>query len=137
MPSAVTCLLTDENGKILILKRSNKVRTYKGCWSNVAGYVEKDEKPIETAFKEIREEIGLEADDVEFICKAEPIEFTDVYEDVKYDWKIFPFLFKTLKKDKIQIDWEHIEYRWINPSEIKNYNTPPHFKDVMSKLLKM
>jgi len=130
-------LLTDESGNILILKRSDKVRTYKGYWSNVAGYVEKDEKPIETAFKEIREEVGLKEDDVEFVSQAEPIEFTDVYEGVKYNWKLYPFLFKTLKKDKIQIDWEHIEYRWITPSEIEKYNTPPHFYDVVSKLLKL
>lgn len=56
MISVVTCVLTDKKGNILILKRSNKVRTYKGLWSGISGYIEENEKPIDTPFKEIREE---------------------------------------------------------------------------------
>ena len=136
MPNVVTCLLINNDGELLILKRSKKVRTYKGFWSGIAGYVEKNEEPFETALKEIREEVGLGKEDVDFIKQGEPIEFSDFYEGNRYDWKIFPFLFKTEKKGKIQIDWENIEYRWILPSEIEKYDTVPHFKNVVSNLLK-
>jgi 8-oxo-dGTP pyrophosphatase MutT (NUDIX family) len=46
--------------KLLILKRSDKVGTYKGLWGGVAGYVEENEEPYETALKEIKEEVGIE-----------------------------------------------------------------------------
>jgi len=137
MPSVATCILMDEKENILILKRSDKVGTYKGCWSGVAGYIEEGEEPLDTAFKEIREEISLEKLDVELLKTVDPIEFTDIYKGETYDWKIYPFLFKTQKKSKVQIDWEHTSYRWIRPSEVEKYDTVPHLIDVVSKLLKM
>jgi 8-oxo-dGTP pyrophosphatase MutT (NUDIX family) len=135
MPNAVTCLLINDEGKLLILKRSNKVRTYRGLWGGVAGYVEENEDPYDTAVKEIREEVGIKEENVSLIKNLDPVEFTDFYNGEKYNWKIFTFLFKTEKKDKINIDWEHSEYRWIPPSEIKNYDTVPYFKDIVSRLL--
>lgn len=135
MPKVATCLLIDDEGMLLILKRSNKVRTYKGMWGGIAGYVEEHENPYETALKEIKEEVGLENEETHFIKSLDPIRFTDTYEDENYDWEIFAFLFQTEKKDKIVIDWEHLEYRWIPPSKIVNYDTVPHFKEVISKLL--
>ena len=134
MPNVVTVLLINDEEKILILKRSSKVRTYKGLWGGVAGYIEENEKPYETALKEIKEEVGLENEDVKFLKKFDPISFTDIYEKKRYDWKIFSFLFKIKEKRKIKIDWEHSDYRWIAPSEIKKFDTVPHFKDIVSKL---
>ena len=133
MPEVVTCLLED-NGKILILKRSLKVRTYKGLWGGVAGYVEEGETPLETAIKEINEEVGLEKEDVKLIRRIDPVKFTDFYEGEKYNWTIFPFLFSVDKKDKIKIDWEHSEFRWIIPLEIVNYDTVPHLKEIVMKI---
>ena len=135
MPDVATSILKNDEGKILILKRSNKVSTYKGSWSGIAGYVEENETPLETALKEIREEVGITEDNVELIKQIDPIEFTDIYEGKKYDWRVFPFLFNTLKKSKIKIDWEHTDYKWIAPSDIKNYDTVPHIKRVVLKLL--
>ena len=135
MPSVATSLLINNDGKILILKRSNKVKTYKGLWGGVAGYVEENEEPYETAIKEIKEEVGLKKEDISLIKQLDPIVFTDFYEQKRYDWKIFVFLFRIRKKSKIKIDWEHSEYRWISPLEIVKYDTVPHLKDVVFKLL--
>ena len=133
MSRVVTCLL-EYSGKLLILKRSDKVRTYKGLWGGVAGYVEENEVPYETAVKEIEEEVGIEKGDIRLIKKSDPVEFTDYYDGRKYDWIIYPFLFAIEKKDKVKIDWEHTEFRWFFPSEIENYNTVPHLKEIISKI---
>lgn len=135
MPNVATCLLINDYGKLLILKRSNAVRTYKGLWGGVAGYIEENEEPYETAIKEIREEVGLEKDKISLIKQLDPIEFTDSYDGKVYDWKIFSFLFKIEKKSKIIIDWEHLEYRWIRPIEIEKYDTVPYLKEIVSMLL--
>jgi len=137
MSKVVTCVLTDGEKNILILKRSNNVKTYKGLWGGIAGYVEEDEEPIETVYKELHEEVGLDKEDVELLKTANPIEFTDVYKGESYDWKVYPFLFYTRKKSKVQIDWEHSKYRWVSLSELEKCDTVPRFKDVVSKLLKM
>jgi len=135
MPRAVTCLLINEKGKLLILKRSDKVKTYKGLWGGVAGYVEPGEEPYETALKEIQEEVGIEKEHVVLITQGNIVKFTDIYKGSKYEWTIYPFVFKIRKNQKIQIDWEHLEYMWITPSEITRYDTVPHLKQTVSNLL--
>jgi 8-oxo-dGTP pyrophosphatase MutT (NUDIX family) len=54
----VTCFITNEN-KILLLRRSDKVKSMKGLWAGVSGIIEKDEQPLARAKREIFEEIGL------------------------------------------------------------------------------
>ena len=135
MPRVVTCLLINEEGKLLILRRSDKVKTYKGLWGGVAGYVEPGEEPYETALKEIQEEVGIEKEHVVLINQGNIVKFTDIYEGNKYEWTIYPFVFKIRKNQKIQIDWEHLEYLWITPSEITRYDTVPHLKQTVSELL--
>ena len=130
MTKVVTCLLINDEGKILILRRSSKVKTYKELWGGIAGYVEENEDPYGTAVKEIKEEAGISKEELKLIRKGKTIEFTDLYNNKKYDWMIFPFLF-FVKKSKIQIDWEHTEYRWISPSDITRYKTVPHLKDII------
>jgi len=134
MPKVATCLLIDKEGKILILKRSNKVRTYKGQWCGIAGYVEENEEPYVTAIKEIKEEIGINEKDINLVRQLEPISFTDIYDGIRYDWKIYPFLFKIDKTFKINTDWEHTDFKWIFPSEIINFNTVPLFKEIIYDL---
>jgi len=135
MTRVVTCLLVNNNGELLILRRSRMVKTYKGLWGGVAGYIEENEKPYETALKEIREEVGIEKKNVNLIEEFEPVEFTDFHEGRKYDWVIHPFLFMVKDVGKLKIDWEHSEYRWINPSEIESFDTVPYFKEIVSKIL--
>jgi len=135
MCHVVTCILKNENDEILILKRSNKVGTYKGQWSGVSGFVEEGEKPIDTAYKEIREETGLLKNQVEFIKKIKPVKLNDIYNGKEYNWIIHPFLFIS-KYSKINIDWEHTDYRWILPSKIEEFDTVPGFYKVVSELLK-
>lgn len=132
MPQVATSLLL-YNGKLLILKRSEKVRTYKGLWGGIAGYVEENEEPYETAIKEIQEESGLKKNEFQLIKKIEPIKFTDFYKGTRYDWTIYPFIFN-VKKDRIEIDWEHTEYKWILPQDITKYDTVPHLKEIVSKI---
>jgi 8-oxo-dGTP pyrophosphatase MutT (NUDIX family) len=105
------------NDRILILKRSELVRTHKEKWAGVSGYIEAGETAELTAYKEIREETGLSDSEVELIRKGEPVHV----QDGSRVWVVHPFLFKT-DTDKITIDWEHTEYRWIPPKELKNYN---------------
>jgi 8-oxo-dGTP pyrophosphatase MutT (NUDIX family) len=133
MAKVVTCLL-ENKGEILILRRSEEVGTYRELWGGVAGFVEEDEDPYKTAIKEIKEEVGVEENDLLLVRKEDAIKFTDLYEDKMYDWIVYPFLFHIKEKDKIQLDWEHTEYRWIKPSELKEYDTVPRFKEIVSKI---
>jgi 8-oxo-dGTP pyrophosphatase MutT (NUDIX family) len=134
MPQVVTCVL-EHDGKILLLKRSNLVGTYRGLWGGVAGFVEELEDPYETAIKEIREEVGIGVDSLELIKQGDPLEFSDTSEGKRYDWIVYPFLFHVESKELVRLDWEHEEYRWIYPSEVKKFDTVPEFDEVVLQLL--
>ncbi len=134
MPQVVTCLL-EHNGKILLLKRSNLVGTYRGLWGGVAGYVEELEDPYDTALKEISQETSLGLDEITLIKKGDPVEVLDTYEGKRYDWVVYPFLFHVQDKTLVRLDWEHEEYRWVHPSEVKKLETVPGLDEVVSQLL--
>jgi len=116
----VTCFLKREDGKILIMKRSEKVGTYRGRWGGVAGYLE--DEPLNQAFKEIEEETGLKKEEVELIKEGKPVEVID--EELRRKWIVHPFLF-LVKNPQIKIDWEHIEIKWIEPEEMEHLHTVP------------
>jgi 8-oxo-dGTP pyrophosphatase MutT (NUDIX family) len=134
MRQVVTCLLEYE-GKILLLKRSNLVGTHCGLWGGVAGYVEELEDPYDTAIKEISEEVGIDFDALTLVKKGDPIEISDKYEGRQYDWIVYPFLFHVEGKELVRIDWEHEEYKWVYPSELKKFNTVPGLDKVVVQLL--
>jgi len=134
MPQVVTCIL-EHGGKILLFKRSNLVGTYRGLWSGVAGYVEELEDPYDTAVKEIRQEAGIGVDALELVRKGDPIEFSDTYDGRRYDWIVYPFLFHIESKELVRVDWEHEEYRWVSPSEVKKFDTVPGLDEVVAQLL--
>lgn len=134
MPRVVTCLL-EHDGKILLLKRSNLVGTYRGLWGGVAGYIEELEDPYATAVKEIQEEAGISLDALELIWKGDPIELSDTYGGKRYDWIVYPFLFRIRSKELIRLDWEHDEYRWVSSSEVKKFDTVPGLDEVVTKIL--
>jgi hypothetical protein len=35
----------------------------------------------------------------------------------------------------VKIDWEHKEYRWINPVDIDTYDTVPGLKNTLERVL--
>jgi 8-oxo-dGTP pyrophosphatase MutT (NUDIX family) len=117
-------------GRILILKRSQKVGTYQGKWACASGYIEEGETPYETAIKEIGEELGLDPEDVELVKEGEVV----LARDGDILWAIHPFLFTT-RKNEIELDWEHDEFRWILPHEIENYSCVPKLKETIDRVL--
>ena len=129
----VTCFLESE-GKILLLRRSERVGSYQGRWAGVSGYVE--EHPDVQALVEIDEETGLHGKgDLEFISKGEPLVVED--EELGVRWVVHPYLFHIYDRSKIKIDWEHKETRWIEPKDIDNYQTVPMLKETLARVYKL
>jgi 8-oxo-dGTP diphosphatase len=120
-------------GKILLLRRSQKVKTMKGKWAGVSGYIEKAEAPIGRALTEILEETGLTNENIKFLNDGEPLEAADITWPDNITWVVHPFYFRT-NKNEIHLDWEHDTYKWINPNEIENYDTVPRLKEAFDRV---
>ena len=123
----------ESDGEILILQRSEQVGSYQGRWAGVSGYVEM--APDEQALLEIEEETSLCAEDIELIKKGKPLSVEDEHLGVR--WIVHPYLFHVGKRDKVRIDWEHKEAKWIKPVEIGNYPTVPMLREVLARVYKV
>lgn len=119
--------------QILILKRSEKVRSMKGLWSGVSGMIENNENPLDRAKIEIFEEIGMKEDEIKLVKKSEKMKISST-QYKNHQWEIFPFLFET-KKETIQLNWENSDFKWILPIELKNYETVPSLEKLLLNLL--
>lgn len=128
----VTVFLMHE-GKVLILRRSDKVRTMKHRWAGISGYIEGNENVLGRAYKEVSEETGFSSKEIELVKTAEPLEVPDKELDTL--WIVHPHLFKTSSMD-VKLDWEHDQYRWIDPAEITSYDTVPMLKETLQSMLK-
>ncbi|MFM7795214.1 MAG: NUDIX domain-containing protein [Candidatus Nitrosotenuis sp.] len=128
----VTSFVTSEE-KILILKRSNRVKSMKGLWGAVSGIIEGQEEPLERAKIEIFEEIGATSDSIELLKAGKDMMVSSPqYPD--HQWQVFPFLFKK-NTTEVLLNWENSSYRWINPNEINQYETVPNLNQVLLNLL--
>ena len=125
----VTCFLESE-GEILILRRSERVGSYQGRWAGVSGYIETTAD--EQAITEIAEETGLAEADVELVTMSEPLIIEDEALDTR--WLVHPYLFHITERDKIRIDWEHKEARWIKPEDINSYETVPRLRETLARV---
>jgi len=128
----VTSFLT-HNNKILILKRSQKVKTMKGLWSGISGVIENNEMPIERAKIEIFEEVGINQKDITLI-KSNKEMCVESPQYKNHQWIIFPFFFKT-DKNNIKLNWENSEFRWINIDQLKKFDTVPNLEKVLLSVL--
>jgi 8-oxo-dGTP pyrophosphatase MutT (NUDIX family) len=120
-----------KDGKILLLKRSNKVGTFRGKWAGVSGFIE-DENSLEAALREIKEETGVDSKYLELLKIGIPFDIQDIVNDTI--WSINPFLF-LFKGDEIKIDWEHDTFEWIYPNEMDNYDTVTNLKKTLFNLI--
>ena len=127
----VTVFLT-LGGKVLVLKRSDKVRTYKGHWAGVSGYLESAD-PLKQAYEEMFEEMGLDREDVSLVKMGKPLEVVDPVEE--HTWRVHPFLFAVQSPDKIRLDWENVDMRWVFPEEIVQLQTVPALKEALDRVI--
>ena len=128
----VTSFIKD-NEKLLILKRSDKVKSMKGLWAGISGIIEKNEEPLKRAKIEIFEEVGIIEDKITLVRSVKEMRINSPqYEN--HEWEIFPFLFEA-KNPIIKLNWENSEFKWINVEELKNYETVPSLQKVLFNLL--
>ena len=128
----VTSFIKD-NGKLLILKRSDKVKSMKGLWAGISGIIEKNEVPLKRAKIEIFEEVGITEDTITLVRSTEEMK-VDSPQYENHEWEIFPFLFEA-KNPMIKLNWENSDFKWINVEELGNYDTVPSLQKVLFNLL--
>ena len=127
----VTTFLRNSD-KILLLKRSQKVKSMKNLWAGISGIIEGDEKPLNRAKIEVYEEVGMEESNIKLIKEGDVI----LIESPQYEnhqWEVYPFLFSCHNRD-IKLNWQNSDSKWIKIDEFNNFITVPSLDKVLARL---
>jgi len=130
----ITCIVRFGD-KILLLKRSNNVSTYKGKWQVVAGYLDEVRPLKEKVLEELREETGVLESNIKKMKYGKMFDFHD--KDIGKTWIVNPALVELKEKPQIKTDFEHTEYRWVTEEQLKNLEISPDMRKSIEKAFQL
>lgn len=132
--AAVVVMLVKYKDEILLLKRSDKVLSYKNM-RNISGWYLDEVKPVnQKAFEELHEELGITVNDIKEFKVRKEYSYKD--KDIDMLWHVCPCVIELNKKPEITLDWESTDYVWIKPNEVRNYDILPELDKNIDNLLK-
>ncbi len=128
----LTCFVKYGN-KLLLLKRSDKVRVYQGLWNSVAGYLDEKRSLKEKVLEELYEELKINTHLIRKMKIGKAYELID--QKAQKTWIIFPVLVELKQKPKIKLDWEHTSYKWIKIDDLKKFKVVPGLDKTLAQVL--
>lgn len=131
--SAVINVFIMHDGQLLLLKRSDKVGNYKGRWNVVAGYYDELKSVEEKALEEVGEETGILEGQISNIKTCQNFKLID--KEINKIFYVFPVLIYLNCKPEIKMDWEHTEYKWIDPADSDGYETVYGLDEILKNIL--
>lgn len=114
-------IIYTDGKKILLIKRSKKVRAHPYTWASAGGGIEKGETLLQTAERESREEIGT-------------LKGKKIAEFVNDPFAMF--IYKVDEPFPVKLNDEHTESKWADLDSVEQYNLHPNFKEEWPKYLK-
>jgi len=126
---AGACII--KNNKVLLLQQNIKAR-HPNKWGPPGGHMEKDESPIETCLREVKEEAGIDISINGTVACA-------IQGKIDKEISLVLFYSATPKADTIQVDHDEISnYVWVSLKEIENDKYPlrdPLLKKILIRSL--
>ena len=103
----------DRNEKVLLGKRLKRDSFY-GLWCTFGGAVEPGETPEQALKRQLKEELGIDITEPEFLTVIETVAEDDPSETVQLHYLVRRY------KDEIVNKSEHSEIRWFSMEELEN-----------------
>ena len=118
--------------RMLVVRRSPEINFYPGYWNGISGFLDDHQSLTEKVYSELKEELGLTKSQIA------KIEIGDIFDqdEPKYNktWIVHPVLVE-VKTDKVRLDWEASDYKWLTLSEVKKIKLLPSFAETLERLL--
>lgn len=128
---AMACVVRNEKGKILMLKRSADKKYFPNKWAMVgAAPLTSEDNPEKIAHRELIDEIGF---DGKIEKRGGEVSFVTQEKDGELEWHIYTFL-ALVDNRKIILNDEHSEYGWLELKEAYDLDVISGFKEVISSL---
>jgi len=121
-------VIQNEEGKILTIFRTETAPSRPNTWDLPGGEVDFGESAIDSIKREIKEETGLEVEDVRpFDVETHLFPEEDVY------WFTIAYKCKALS-DNVVLSWEHNDYKWVTPEEFLQLESAPRLQKFIRNL---
>ena len=126
----INCVLKYKN-KVLLLQRSETLNFYPGFWNGVSGFLDDNKSLEEKVVEELKEELGLKKSEIKNMKSGEVFD----QDEPKYTktWIVHPVLVE-VKTEKIKLDWESRNCKWVSFKEAVMMKLLPGFDKVLEKL---
>lgn len=128
MRPAATWILTNSDGRILLLQRNNYNHIFPYYWTLPAGRWESWEKPEEIIIREVFEETGL---------KFEPIKLQYEYHTKNGEQDVHDHWFLWKYSGEIQVQKEEVkQFGWFSYKETQKLQIAFHYREIIDTLYK-
>lgn len=112
-------LIFDQNGSILILRRSEQSRSNPGMWELPGGKPNPGETFEESLRREVREETGFEVDLHQSAGTAD--------QEVRGFHVVHVILIASIRSGGLTLSDEHVEFRWVKIPELSTLDRADWF----------
>ena len=113
---AVGAVIASPDGKILLIKRSEKLDWHPGEWESMYGRIAQHEDPKDGLTRELKEELGIS------VAVGRLLTCWHIYrghEETAENELVGITFLATTNQIEIKLSDEHEEYRWVTPEEAK------------------
>ncbi len=118
-------VLTNKKNEILVLKRSEKAGRG-GFWSLPGGGIDFGEDAFDSMRREIREETGLEVDNLQPFFVRSYVHNKDFVVIIAYSGKA--------SRNEVKLNWEHTKFGWIKSEEALKMKLSPDARAIIEML---
>ncbi|MBS4174896.1 NUDIX domain-containing protein [Bacillus sp. FJAT-49736] len=103
-----------QDGKVLIIKRTNQAHSGGGTWECAGGKMEFGEDLESALIREVKEEVGLD-------ILVEQILYATTFQTSPYRQVVIVTYLCSCKNTEIILSHEHSDYLWATYDELKRY----------------
>lgn len=126
----INCVVKYED-RFLVVERSKEVGFYPGYWNGISGFLDDQRSLAQKVRDELKEELGISHRKIKSITLGEI--FDQESPQHKKTWIVHPVLVD-VTTNKITLDWEAKNYRWVKLAEAGKLKLLPGFDLVLEKL---
>ena len=116
----VHTLVSNDDGRILILRRSKDNDILPEHWDFPGGTLEDGEDPAQGAIRETKEETGLDIAGPKLFFQFSNVDLTKNKQFVTL------FFYAKSNTFEVLVDAEHDLFEWIEPKMVTEYKTAPY-----------
>ncbi|MFC6824496.1 NUDIX hydrolase [Halopelagius fulvigenes] len=120
---AFTCLVFDEEGRLLLAQRAPGKRLWDTCWDGtVASHPVKGQTQEEATKQRLEEELGVTPDQYGDLRVTDRFEYKRYYENAGLEWEVCAVLKVTLEDTSVDPDEEEIAgMLWVDYEHLHDH----------------